>query len=438
MNRNFTHSLSYCVLTLILLAFTTNTKSQTSLQFSNPSLVSGTDGQVGATYKFPDATSGVDAYITIENIVGGAILKNIDNTSVGYNKAWQPTVGGPGTYGSSYIKWSVQFKDKSGNPQKMGEVDATGIDIDGDGGSVREFTMANGQSSYTTPSQIPTALVISNDADTDNVNGTDASSTNLKALGPVANRIDIDTLSEDVRIDYVFLNTTGFKFYTGAEVDSNGYTGGRSTDRYHSIYFDKISGLFNVLPITYQNLNAVANNNAINLNWQSDADTKKGYFEIEKGFSNNSFNTIAIMMGALSQNSAGIGQYNYIDNSSDNASHNTIYYRLKIVDATGNISYSQVITVKFNNATIANTTVKVFPNPYIEKVNISFDSKEAGIAQVSLSNASGNVVKMLHQQIVEGTNNLSMTDLSQQSAGVYFLNVTVNGKIVESKKIMKL
>ena len=37
-------------------------------------------------------------------------LVNIDNTTVGYYDAWQPTVGGSGIIGYSYIKWDVEFK----------------------------------------------------------------------------------------------------------------------------------------------------------------------------------------------------------------------------------------------------------------------------------------------------------------------------------------
>ncbi len=441
MKHNFTRSLSYCVITLILLAFTKTSIAQdgpVSLQFSNPTLVSGTDGQVGATYKFADVTSGTDAYVTIENIVGGAVLKNIDNTSTGYYNAWQPTVSGPGTYGSSYIKWDVEFKNKGGQPKNLSEVDATGLDIDGDGVRVREFTMVNGQSSYALPTQIPTALTISTEVDTDNIKGTDPGSVNLKVLGPVANRTQIDTLSQDVQVYYVFLNTTDFKFYTGSEVDNNGNKGAISPDRYHSIYFRKITDAVQVLPITYQNFNAVSNNNAINLSWQSDADAKNGHFEIEKGFTPNSLSTVALIMGADAQVGA-LGQYNYTDKAADNASHNTIYYRLKIVDPSGNVSYSQTVSVRLNNNTIiSNTVVKVFPNPYMEKVNISFDSKEAGVAQISLCNATGSVVKKLQQQVTMGTNTFAINDLSRQTAGVYFLNVVVNGKIVASNKLMKL
>ena len=70
---------------------------------------------------------------------------------------------------------------------------------------VREFINVNGQSSYNVPTQIPSMLTISTEKDTDNINGTDLSDSNLHVLGLVVNRTGIDTLSQDVRVNFTFL-----------------------------------------------------------------------------------------------------------------------------------------------------------------------------------------------------------------------------------------
>ena len=194
-------------------------------------LVAGTGGQVGATYKFSNVTNNIDAYVKIENIVNGAVLKNIDESSLGYTDAWQPTVGGPGTYGSSYIKWDLRF-DSAGSPYIFSTLNASAIDVDGDNVRVREFIGINGQSGYNIPTQIPSLLTITTVKDTDNINGTDACDSNLIALGSVINRTGIDTLSQDVRINFSFTNKSEFKIYTGSQVDNNGSTGSIATIAY--------------------------------------------------------------------------------------------------------------------------------------------------------------------------------------------------------------
>jgi len=117
MNKISTLVGKYVIILTALIFLSSLTKAQITpkLKFKNPVLVSGTAGQVGATYKFSNVINNIDAYIKIENIVNGAVLKNIDESSLGYADAWQPTVGGPGTYGSSYIKWDVKF-DSAGTP----------------------------------------------------------------------------------------------------------------------------------------------------------------------------------------------------------------------------------------------------------------------------------------------------------------------------------
>src|SRR6185437_2556874 len=212
-------------------------------KFSNPIFLSGINGQIGAKYLFQNVYNNKDAYVTIINIVGGAVLKDMDNTSTGYPYAWQPTVGGPGTFGTSYIKWDVEF-DSANVPYVFSLIDLSAVDVDGDNVRVRELSGIVGSNvNYNLPDTlIPSLLTLSSMKDTDNLLGTDDDDSVFMALGPVANRVGIDTLAFDVRIDYTFTNRSSFQIYTGAEVDSNGNNGAIATDRFHSIYFGDLTG----------------------------------------------------------------------------------------------------------------------------------------------------------------------------------------------------
>jgi hypothetical protein len=248
-------------------------------KFANPTLVSGTNGQIGAKYLFKNVYNNKDAYITIENIVGGAVLKDMDNTSTGYPDAWQPTVGGPGTFGVSYIKWDVEF-DTAGVPYVFSLLDLSAVDVDGDNVRVRELSGIVGSNmNYNLPdSLIPSLLTLSSQRDNDNRWGTDDDDSVFMALGPVANRAGIDTLALDVRIDYTFSNRSSFQIYTGSQVDNNGNNGGIATDRFHSIFFGDLIGGFSVLAVKYQNFNALWKNVAVNLNWTMSGDVANSDF----------------------------------------------------------------------------------------------------------------------------------------------------------------
>src|SRR5664279_5678448 len=310
MNKNST-LVGKCILMLTLLILLSdlsatadngnhrgNNKDAPKFKFSNPVLVSGTAGQIGAKYFFQNVYKNKDANITIENIVGGAVLKDMDNTSTGYPDAWQPTVGGPGTYGISYIKWDVEF-DTAGVPYVFSLLDLSAADVDGDNVRVRELSGIVGSNiNYDLPdSIIPSLLTITRQKDTDNRWGTDDDDSVFMALGPVTNRAGIDTFALDVRIDYTFTNRSSFQIYTGAQVDNNGNNGGIATDRFHSIYFGDLSSTYSVLAVKYQNFNAMWKNDAVSLNWTTSGDVSTSDFEIERSFDQTNFSETGIVLG---------------------------------------------------------------------------------------------------------------------------------------------
>ena len=81
---------------------------------------------------------------------------------------------------------------------------------------------------------------------------------------------------------------------------------------------------------------------------------------------------------------------------------------------------------------------KILPNPYMDKININFESKETGKVEVRMINTSGNVIKAIESTVTTGNNNLQLQDLYSQAAGIYVINIAVNGKAINSQKIVKL
>ena len=401
------------------------------LKFSSPVLVSGTAGQKKATYKFSNVISGVDAFVKIESIKNGATLTNIDDSTLGYYDAWQPVIGGPGTPGLSYIKWAIEFKTTSGSEYKFPVMDLTAVDVDGDNSRVREFIDMNGQSSADVPTIIPTLLNLSNTSNDDNEEGDDDSQENLHALAPVSNRVGIDTASLDVKINYHFSNKSKFKVSLGSQVD--GTTGAVATDRYNSLYFMSTSNVLIVLPVTYRVFDATVNNNKVNLSWITDLETLNNHFEIERSFDQTNFSTIAIILAGQSDNTSN--QYNFVDASAEVASHKVMYYRLKQIDANGKFNYSEVKMARI--ATVTKATVQIFPNPFMDKLNVNFVSDATGKAEVRLINAGGNIIKVVTSLITKGFNTVQLQDLNSQAPGVYIANIINNGQVVASLKVIK-
>ena len=361
----------------------------------------------------------------------------MDNTSTGYPDAWQPTVGGPGTFGMSYIKWDVEF-DSAGVPYVFSLLDLSAADVDGDNVRVRELSGIVGSNiNYDLPdSIIPSLLTLSSLKDTDNRWGTDDDDSVFMALGPVANRAGIDTLALDVRIDYTFTNRSSFQIYTGSQIDNNGNTGGIATDRFHSIYFGDLIGGYSVLAVKCQNFNAMWKNDAVNLNWTMSSDVTNSHFEIERSFDQTNFSKTGIVLGSQSVNK-GAYQFAFTDKDKEISNHNIIYYRLKQVDNNGNYDYSVVKTVRISNNNNQKIAVQVMPNPYMDKLNVNFESQTSGKAEIRMISASGTLVKISAANINKGFNNLQLQDLSNQLPGMYVVNIVVNGQSIGSQKIIK-
>ncbi len=121
----------------------------------------------------------------------------------------------------------------------------------------------------------------------------------------------------------------------------------------------RISGTLdvNLLNFTGKNLE---NKKAL-LNWITAQQIDNDHFEIQRSGSNTDFVTIASIQG--SGTSLEAHDYSFTDNSPEDGKN---YYRLKIVDKKGGISYSPIVLVKFNFRNIS-----IYPNPASNKIFIS-------------------------------------------------------------------
>lgn len=132
----------------------------TSLTFDNFSLISGSAGQVGATYRYLGVAPGVNAEITILTN-NNASLFNFDQASTGTAQNFQPQISAVDkTLDEAYMDFEVEFFDSvSGNPKFL-TFTATAVDVDGDNVDTREFAGFQRLTSFTV--EDATSLIVSN------------------------------------------------------------------------------------------------------------------------------------------------------------------------------------------------------------------------------------------------------------------------------------
>ncbi|WP_435356044.1 PA14 domain-containing protein [Emticicia sp. SJ17W-69] len=210
-----------------------------TLNFANPTLISGTALADNAKYRFSNVTSGTDAIVTIVSRTHSDIaIVDFDIPAAsygGYDAAFQPMIdynwiNSNGTFdtpGEKSITFKFDFVVAGTNtPKSIPNLLATGLDIDGSTDEVREFIQAGGYQSYQV--QTPSSLTLSGA---------------LKAKGPLTTYTGINELALDAMISYGYINSSSITVTYGG--DWNGSTAGfgdtapgnSDEKRLNSLYF---------------------------------------------------------------------------------------------------------------------------------------------------------------------------------------------------------
>lgn len=172
-----------------------------------------------------------------------------------------------------------------------------------------------------------------------------------------------------------------------------------------------------VLSINLVNFNAknVDEKKAL-LRWATSEEKNNKYFEIQRSGPSTDFETIGTVAGSGSPTQAK--NYSFTDNF---PMHGTNYYRIKIVDASGNSTYSPVAPVKFNLRKII-----IYPNPAHDKIyirnNTNFSKGDA--LNIQLLDLSGKVLYKQQKLAINGDNILIFNIPQKITTGMYLINVT--------------
>ncbi len=438
MKHNFT-----CALTVLCLVSVFNSyeaSSQTNspnLVFKSPVLFSGKAGEKNTVYKFSNVMAGVNALVKIIDLKNGAVLINIDDSSTGYMNAWQPTIGGPGTPvgNRSYIEWEVKFVNASGDLYVLPLMDMSAVDIDGDGVKISEFVESKNHLSYDLP--VATTLLKMWNEDSDSEGDDDyqnSSNAYLVADGPLVNRLNIDTVSLDVRVNYHFVNKSTVYFKIGSFVNNNKTTAAASLNRYNSLYFKKISNII-TLPVNYTSFTGQVVDKNVMCSWVTELEINNNHFEIEHSTNAKNFTVAGLILDAEKTNGT-VKSYRFKENAAQFGNASTIFYRLKEVDNNGELHYSATIVVKLSTTVYAET-VRVSPNPFTDKLAFSFEGSNASTVEIRILSLAGKKIVSRQYNAAKGLNNLQISDLGKLPSGMYIAQVLTNGVAIGYQKIIK-
>jgi Secretion system C-terminal sorting domain len=406
MKQKFTHI--QLILFSLILFISCELQAQPDYVFTGGVLESGTDLQVGAVYRFKEVKPGVDGIITIVDMTGGMTLAELDGPS-GFDEAFQPYIYCEGSQ-RGYVEFQLDFVDAGTNtPAIMTEVPLTAIDIDGykfPDDFLYEFDeFETSPSFYTQYDLLGNDLIINNSGgwvESRNTNG-------ITYNG-------IDTIQRNVMFSAIHANVTSVRFRVGAE--------NRSVDpmkRLRSVYFKKFyfnTGLLAAPGL--KSFNAVTQNNQVQLGWELVAGSNIRSIVIERSSDARIFTSISnksVDYSEMARNQV------YQDAYSPNVA---TYYRLKLTDTEGKITYSNVLVVK--GKTSSGNGFKVYPNIVQSNTTINLFSETREQASLTIVDISGRMIRKNVIQVQSGNNSLQINDLEKLNAGNYVMVIDLQGK----------
>ncbi|MEQ1552950.1 MAG: T9SS type A sorting domain-containing protein [Ferruginibacter sp.] len=180
-----------------------------------------------------------------------------------------------------------------------------------------------------------------------------------------------------------------------------------------------------VTPITLSSITAFRlSKNSVLVNWKTLSEVNIKYMAVERSGNASEFIEIAQLnrLGGVSSSQ----NYQYVDNSALLANS---YYRLRIVDNDGKITYSNIVTLK---SIVSNSNILCYPKLANDKVTIEWNSKNVSTTAITIIDAFGRVI--LNKNIFTNIGfNKSEIDINILKTGVYYVRINNDDtKITES------
>jgi SdrD B-like domain/Secretion system C-terminal sorting domain len=183
------------------------------------------------------------------------------------------------------------------------------------------------------------------------------------------------------------------------------------------------------LPVTITALSGVYTNGISKLNWATVSEQNFSHFEVEYSTTGNNFTFLGKVSGAGNSNSRIEYGFNHLQPVTG-----LNYYRLKMVDLDGRYTYSNVVAL---NVSIKGLTISsVFPNPFIDKVNIAVAAASKEKVSIRLFDNAGKLVYNNETVTQLGNNNFTISNLGKLAAGTYIIQVSA-GETVLTKQLTK-
>ena len=179
-----------------------------------------------------------------------------------------------------------------------------------------------------------------------------------------------------------------------------------------------VSTFTGTLPLHTLDLTAVLKETKVSLRWVAENEMNTNKFVIQRSFDGVNYTDIGTKVVAGQMNTPTA--YDFITDIQNLSMHSILYYRIKAEDNIQRFAYSNIAPVRLGKI----TGIRVWPNPFLSDISISYNGISNGKADVSITDNSGKVVWKNVFDVSRGINQLTITDAGQLPTGIYFISIT--------------
>lgn len=179
---------------------------------------------------------------------------------------------------------------------------------------------------------------------------------------------------------------------------------------------------FNPLPVKLLYFTAIADGNKVRLNWEAANEQETLRYDIEKSLTGNNF-TFMKSVPSRQMSQSAYTDFDYAPAMGWN------YYRLRMVEKSGSISYSPVRAVKFEKGL---EQVRVFPVPATTVLNVQLPSSYINQSSLQVVSADGKMIGTMKPAA-----NMVIINVQPMAAGTYYLILTKTDGNKETFRFVK-
>ncbi len=182
------------------------------------------------------------------------------------------------------------------------------------------------------------------------------------------------------------------------------------------------------LPISLQYLKGIRAGTGNALNWKVNCTSVSITMELERSSDSRSFKAIT----SITATQARCGQpFDYTDAS---PLKGTNYYRLKMIDVDGRVTYSPIVAII--NGTSGAELVGIYPTVVRDEAFVSVAASRSTKMQLNITDMSGRIIKTISETVANGSSLISI-NTANLSTGVYNITGMLDGVQTKTLRFVK-